>query len=205
MIYHYQGYIRLWHLFNALFFLVLILTGLSMQYSNPDSAMIPFALSVKLHNICGIGLTANYLIFFIGNIISGNRKHYKLQWKGLQKKLIRQIRYYIWGYLNKEKTPHPLSEEIKFNPLQAFTYAIAMYIGVPVLFISGWGLLFPEAILHKVFGGRGLLATDLVHVITGFILSVFMVIHIYTISIGKSPKSNYRAILTGWAEVEKEH
>ena len=62
MIYHYQGFIRLWHLLNALFFLVLILTGLSMQYSDPDTTMIPFATSVKLHNVCGIGLTANYLI-----------------------------------------------------------------------------------------------------------------------------------------------
>lgn len=204
MVYHYQGYIRLWHLLNALFFLVLILTGLSMQYSDPDAPLIPFATSVKLHNVCGIGLTASYLIFFISNILSGNRKHYRFQWQGLRKKMMRQLRYYFWGYLNKEKSPHPVTEENKFNPLQAFTYAAAMYIGVPVLFITGWGLLFPVAILDRIFGVNGLLATDLVHVITGFLLSCFMFIHIYTCSIGKNPKDNYRAILTGWAEVEKK-
>ena len=204
MIYHYQGFIRLWHLLNALFFLVLILTGLSMQYSNPDAPLIPFATSVKLHNVCGIGLTGNYLIFFVGNIISGNRKHYRLQWKGLSRKMMLQLRYYIWGYLNKEKSPHPVTEDNKFNPLQAFTYAMAMYVGLPVLFITGWGLLFPETILDRIFGVSGLLATDLVHVIMGFILSIFMFIHIYTCSIGKSPRDNYRAIVTGWAEVEKE-
>ena len=79
-----------------------------------------------------------------------------------------------------------------------------MYIGVPVLIITGWGLLFPEAVLDRVFGVNGLIATDLLHVITGFFLSCFMFIHIYTCSIGKNPKENYRAIITGWAEVEKK-
>ena len=204
MIYHYQGYIRLWHLLNTLSFLVLILTGLSMQYSDPDTPLIPFATSVRLHNIFGIGLTANYLIFFIGNIITGNRKHYRFQWKGLRKKILLQLRYYLWGYLNKEKSPYPVTEDIKFNPLQALNYAMAMYAGVPILFITGWSLLFPETILDRIFGVSGLLVTDLVHVITGFLLSVFMLIHIYTCSIGKRPMNNYRSILTGWADVEKD-
>ena len=204
MVYHYQGFIRLWHLLNALFFLVLILTGLSMQYSNPDAPLIPFATSVKMHNVCGIGLTSNYLIFFIGNIISGNIKQFKVQWKGLRKKVMQQLRYYFFGYLKLEKSPFPVTEDRKFNPLQAVTYAMVMYIGVPVLFITGWGLLFPETILDRIFGLSGLLATDLVHVIVGFLLSIFMFVHIYTCTIGKNPRKNFRAIITGWADVEKE-
>ena len=81
MYYHYPLYIRFWHILNALFFLLLILTGLSMQYSNPDSPLISFPVSVKIHNICGIGLTINYLLFLLGNIISGNHKNYRMQMK----------------------------------------------------------------------------------------------------------------------------
>jgi len=189
---------------NALLFLLLILTGLCMQYSNDGAPLIPFAVSVKIHNVCGIGLTANYLIFFIGNILSGNTKNYRVQWKGLRKKLGLQLRYYIWGYLNNENSPYPATEEIKFNPLQAVTYAMVMYVGAPAIFITGWGLLFPETIIDRIFGVSGLVATDLVHIITGFLLSIFMLVHIYTCTIGRNPGKNFRAILTGWAEVEKK-
>ena len=187
---------------NALFFLVLITTGISMQYANPGSSFISFATSVKLHNICGIGLSFNYLIFFIGNWISGNGKHYRTEWKGEKERLMKQARYYLTGYFKKEKPPYPVTEERKFNPLQALTYAMAMYIGLPLIIITGWGMLFPETILDRFLGVSGFLMTDLVHVIAGFLLSVFMIIHIYLCTLGTNPKANFRAILSGWHEVE---
>lgn len=193
-------YLRIWHMLNAIFFLVLIATGLSMQYSDPEAPWIPFNLSVKLHNICGIGLTINYVLFIIGNKVTGNSKHYKTEWKGLRKKLIRQGRYYLFGYFRKDEHPFPMTEERKFNPLQALTYVMAMHIGVPVLCITGIGLLFPEAILDKIFGFSGLLVADLLHVITGFLLSVFMIIHIYLCTIGLRPIRHFKAIITGWHE-----
>lgn len=202
-IYLYPGFIRLWHMLNAILMLVLILTGLSMQYSARDSFMISFPVSVQLHNISGIALTASYLIFFIGNIISGNRKHYRLQWQGLKKRMFIQLRYYMFGYLKKQTHPYPVSGERKFNPLQAFTYALIMYIALPLVVISGWGLLFPETILDGVFGVSGLVLTDLLHVIMGFLLSIFMIVHIYTITMGLHPLRNFRAIITGWHHTEE--
>ncbi len=201
-IYLYPGFIRLWHMLNAIFMLVLILTGLSMQYSARDSFMIPFHISVQLHNISGIALTASYLIFFIGNIISGNRKHYRLQWQGLRKRMFIQLRYYMFGYLKKQNHPYPVSRERKFNPLQAVTYVMVMYIGLPLVVITGFGLLFPEIIHAGIFGVNGLLLTALVHVIMGFLLSIFMIVHIYLCTMGDSPKHNFRAILTGWHNAE---
>ncbi len=73
----------------------------------------------------------------------------------------------------------PLTEDRKFNPLQSFIYAIALYAGVPVLMLTGWGLLFPETVLREAFGVSGLLLTDLLDVITGFLLSIFLFVHIY--------------------------
>jgi thiosulfate reductase cytochrome b subunit len=188
---------------NTIFMLVLIVTGLSMQYSARDSFMIPFRISVELHNICGIALTASYLIFFIGNIKSGNRKHYRLQWQGLRKRMSLQLRYYLSGYFIKQSPPFPVSSESKFNPLQAVTYVMAMYIGLPLVMITGFGLLFPEIILDGIFGVNGLVLTDLLHVIMGFLLSIFMIVHIYTITMGLHPLRNFRAIITGWHHVEE--
>lgn len=204
MIYHYPIYLRIWHFLNAIFFLLLILTGISMQYSNPDAPLISFSLSVTLHNICGIGLTFNYLIFLIGNSVSGNGKHYRIHWKNARQRIRKQLRFYISGYFKKENPPYPVTEDRKFNPLQAFTYALTMYLGIPLLIVTGWGLLFPETILEMVFGVSGLLVTDLVHVIVGFLLSIFMIVHIYLCTLGLNPKGNFRAIITGWHEIHKE-
>ena len=201
LIYYYPVFIRIWHLLNALFMLVLIITGLSMQFSNTDTALISFPLSIRLHNICGIGLTASYLIFLFVNHFSGNRKHYRIEWKELRQRLGLQVRYYLSGYFKGDPLPYPVSVENKFNPLQAISYALSMYIGVPLLVITGFGLLFPETVLDRFFGVSGLILTDLVHVIIGFLLSIFMIIHVYMSTIGISPLKNFRAILTGWHRV----
>jgi thiosulfate reductase cytochrome b subunit len=183
---------------NAIFMLLLIITGLSMQYAGPDGGPITFQVSVRIHNVSGIGLTISYLLFIIGNMISGNGKHYRLQWRGLRNRMMTQLRYYLSGYFKKNSPPFPVSAERKFNPLQAFSYVLSMYVGIPLLVISGWGLLFPETIIDRIFGASGLILTDLLHVIMGFLLSIFLILHVYLCTIGMDPKQNFRAILTGW-------
>jgi len=190
---------------NALFMLILILTGLSMQYSSVDGSLMPFSVSVQMHNISGIVLAASYLLFLIGNIVSGNGKHYRLHWQGLRKRLFIQGRYYLYGYFRKQPPPYPVNSDRKFNPLQAVTYVMVMYIGLPVVVITGFGLLFPEIIAAGIAGVNGLVLTDLLHVIMGFLLSIFMIIHIYLCTMGASPRHNFRAILTGWHTTEEHN
>ena len=48
---------------NAIFMLLLIISGLSMQYSGRNATLIPFPVAVRMHNISGIMLTAGYLLF----------------------------------------------------------------------------------------------------------------------------------------------
>jgi thiosulfate reductase cytochrome b subunit len=204
MYHHYPLYIRVWHLLNALFFLFLILTGLNMQFSNPDHPFISLPVSVRMHKISGIGLTISYFLFFIGNIISGNGKNYIVRFRGLFKNSILQIKYYISRSWKNPEPPFPITSERKFNPLQVISYAKAMYIGIPLLFITGFGLMFPEIVIGKIFGISGLLLTDLIHVAIGFIMSLFMLVHIYMSTLGKTPASSFRAIITGWQQVEKE-
>jgi len=50
----------------------------------------------------------------------------------------------------------------------------------------------------------GLLVTDLLHIIMGFLMSIFMFVHIYFSTFGKTPLSNFRAIITGWLETEED-
>jgi thiosulfate reductase cytochrome b subunit len=179
-------------------------TGLNMQFSDPDHPLISMEASVSLHKICGIGLTINYLLFFIGNILSGNGKNYIIHLRGLFKKIIIQVKYYITRSWKRTEPPFPITSEQKFNPLQALSYTKVMYIGVPLLFITGLGLMFPKIIIEKIFGVSGLLLTDITHMAVGFILFLFMLVHIYMSTLGKTASGSFRAIITGWQELERE-
>lgn len=201
--YHYPLIIRIWHGLNALLILLLIATGISMYYVDPDSRLIEFSLAVQMHNISGIILSFSYLIFFIGNITTGNRKYYKMPLKGLGERLLIQSRYYAIDMFQGKKKPYPITEERKFNPLQKLFYVIIMYIGVPLVIISGWGLLFPESIIRAMFGVGGVLITVLVHVAMGFFISLFLVIHIYVSTIGHTRSANFKSIINGYGWVEE--
>ena len=200
-IYFYPIWTRLWHGLNAIFCLLLIASGISMQYANVDYPLIQFESAVSLHNFAGIALTISYLIFFIGNIKTSNGMHYRIRLKGLGKRLLRQLMYYSVGIFRKEECPFPISEDRKFNPLQQVSYVATLYFAIPILFITGWALLFPEFIMKKVFGLSGIFLTAQLHIAMGFFVSLFLIIHLYVSTMGKSPGSNFKSIVTGWQEV----
>lgn len=199
-IYLYSVWIRVWHMMNALFCLLLILTGISMQFSNPKVPLIRFDVAVSIHNIFGILLAVNYLLFFAGNLFTSNGKYYKIKFNGYYNELLSQFRYYTRGIFKGENPPFPINKEKKFNPLQQFTYVLSMYILVPIICITGFGMMYPEVIPTNVFGMSGLHLTDLFHILTGFIISLFMFVHIYFCTIGKSPVSNFKSMINGYHE-----
>jgi thiosulfate reductase cytochrome b subunit len=200
-IYYYPIWIRVWHTINALTCLLLIVTGMSMQYSNIQHPIIRFDIAVAWHNGGGIVLTVNYLIFFIGNLIFKNGSYYKIKWKGIGTRLLNQFTYYLYGIFTSAKAPYPASNERKFNPLQQFSYVIVMYLLVPALFITGWILLFPGIVVNDFVGSKGLFVSDLLHVIAGFLVSLFMVIHIYFCTLGYKVSSHFKAMITGYHEI----
>lgn len=200
-LYLYPQWIRVWHGLNAILCLTLILTGLSMQYSNPDTIfIIRFDIAVNLHNISGVMLSLSYFLFIIGNMIRPNGKHYKIIIKGFLNDLFKQFIYYAFGLFKGEKAPFPITKESKFNPLQKFTYIILMYFLVPLVIMSGWVLIFPDFIQNNVFGKDSIHLFDLFHLITGFVISIFMIIHVYFCTLGKTALSNFKSIINGYHE-----
>jgi thiosulfate reductase cytochrome b subunit len=198
--YFYPIWLRTWHFFNAILFIILIATGLSMQYTSPDTALIRFDIAVMLHNICGITLTVNYLYFAIGNVVTGNLKQY-MPTKGFIKNSIKQAKWYSIDIFKNKSKPFAINLQNKFNPLQQIAYAAIMYVMLPLFIISGWGLLFPDILFTKIFGFNGLWLTDVLHIVFGFFLSIFMFGHLYMNTIGTTMTSNFKAMKTGWHDV----
>lgn len=201
--YLYPKWIRLWHILNALMCLILIATGISMQYASSETSVISFENSVLIHNMAGKTLTLSYLIFFFGNLFTDNKKHYSIVFKGLIKRNIKQLRYYFYGMFKGEKAPYKINEEHKFNPVQQIIYKLVMYFFVPLVIFTGIFMMLPDKIIHGIPGVNGFLIIDLTHVSSGFIISVFMIIHLYVATIGHKASSNYKSIITGWHDIDE--
>ena len=199
-LYFYPLWLRIWHGINALGIILLIITGLSMN-TGVESSFINFNVAVNMHNITGIIVSLNYLLFLIGNLITDNSKFYIVKPKGFLKRPMKQAYYYVWGMFHGMKAPYPLSEKRKFNPLQKYFYILVMYVAVPIIIITGFALLFPEIIFEKIYNVSGVLITAVLHSALGFIISVFLIIHLYVSSIGKSPLESFKSIITGWHHV----
>jgi thiosulfate reductase cytochrome b subunit len=199
-LYLYPVWLRIWHAVNALGIIILIISGLNLQFSAAPLSILSFNFAVNLHNFAGVIVSVSYLLFFFGNIISGNRKYYQIKVKGREKRLIKQAKYYLFGMFNGDKPPYPISEKRKFNPLQKYSYVAVMYFFVPFVIVSGIALLFPEIIIEEIYTVSGITITALTHAILGFLISIFLIVHIYVASIGKSPINNFKSIITGWHE-----
>jgi thiosulfate reductase cytochrome b subunit len=173
-----------------------------MQYTGKQDyiLVVSFARAVKWHNIGAILLIINYIIFVTGNIISENGRYYRISKKNFFSDLGKQFKFYSWNMFKGVKQPFPVTLDRKFNPLQKLTYVLAMYVALPLLIISGLGLMFPETVLNRFFGISGLILTDILHISMGFFLTLFMIIHIYTCTLGSKPSSLFKSMLSGFHE-----
>lgn len=199
-IYLYPLWVRIWHMLNAITFLVLIATGLSMYYASPDSGIIPFDVSVSVHNYSGIFLCILFVIFIFGNIFTANGKYYRFAGKGLIDRAKQQFIYYTVGVFKNQKPPFPISKKRKFNPLQLLSYLGVMDILMPIVIFTGLALFFPEYIPTQIFTKSGIHIVDLIHITAGFLLSIFMIVHIYFCTLGPKVSSNFKSMINGWHE-----
>lgn len=194
-------WLRVWHWLNALLFLLLIISGISLHYSGLNSFILSFDTARIIHNTSGIVVSILYFGFFVSNFIFGNWKYYVPSLRGITSRLLNQIRYYLIGIFKGEVHPYHPSEREKFNPMQQFTYLMIMYCLMPVLVVTGLLLLFPEYAPDKVLGAGGIWPMAVLHSVAAFFLTIFMVGHIYLATTGETVFSFFEIMFTGWHTV----
>ncbi len=202
--YFYPLWLRFWHWSNAILFLALIISGITLQYASENNVFLGFDDAITMHNAAGVLLSINYLLFFLGNLFSGNIKNYIPVLKAMFSRLFKQAKFYMSGIFKNEPHPFETTKDNKFNPLQQITYLFIMYVFVPITIITGWALLFPSIIIEDFLGESGLFGTAMLHTVSGFFLSLFMLGHIYLAITGHTLLSNLKAMVSGWHEVEKK-
>jgi thiosulfate reductase cytochrome b subunit len=198
----YPLWLRCWHWGNALLFVILLITGLNLHFSNAGPPPFGFRGGVLIHNTAGALLTLFYCLFLFGNLFLGNGRYYKVVYGDIEPGLIRQARYYLWGIFVRSPHPYPHSEERKFNPLQKLFYLVVMYALFPLLTVTGWALLFPDRLPDQILGEPGIGLWALAHTYTGFSIALFMVVHVYLGTTGATIGQLFRFMWFGHVDTE---
>ena len=193
--------VRLWHWVNALGFVLLVLTGFQLRYTDLFSLM-SFEAAAQLHNWIGFGVIANWFLWFIYYLTSDKIVNYHpdLDAKSFFDRYFKQIEYYSSGIFLGEKRPHQVKPHDKFNPMQKLTYQFVMFVTAPAMFITGlmmWDVVRFQGLIELAGGIR---VVNTIHVVLFILFVFFIIIHAYMGFLGKKPSSHYKEMFTGYEE-----
>jgi thiosulfate reductase cytochrome b subunit len=197
--------LRIWHWINATCFILLVLTAIQIRYVGLVD-VVSFHAAVVWHNWLGFIVTANFFLWFFIHIFSRKARFYhaELNPVTLFKGSLSQLVYYSYGLFKGRPNPFHVSDDVKFNPLQALTYQIVMLVMVPLQIITGllmWDINRFARIID-FFGGIRVI--DTVHVVNFIAIVCYIPLHAYLASLGRTPTEHYKAMITGYEDVEDE-
>jgi thiosulfate reductase cytochrome b subunit len=199
-------WIRLWHWGNAFLIIGLALSGASLHFSDPKLTLLEFSLAASIHSFTGVALVFLYVSFVAGNVASGNWRRFVPASSALLGRCLAQARYYAWGTFKGEPSPSSTaSGTSSFNALQAVVYCVILFLVMPAVVGSGLVFLYPEVAPDQAFGMSGLMPVAIIHYVTAALVIAFMIGHIYLGTMGRSPTSAFRTMVTGWEDKESPH
>lgn len=199
----YPVWLRVWHWLNVTLFLALIVTGFSLHVT--EWGVISFATARVVHNVAGLLLIANYLYYLVGNLVSGNFRHYWPRWRALPTGVMVMMRHYGLGIFQGHPLPHVPTIRCKFNPMQQVTYLMVMAVGMPLLMASGVLLFFPDLLPARFLGMDGVWPVAVFHYLMGLFLLLFMLGHVYLGTAGETPTAEFHKMIQGERLHGEEH
>lgn len=193
---------RIWHWFQALCIVMLIITGIMLHWAEHFPGW--FQWSVSVHNWFGMAAVVAFLVWLVYNVVTGRISHYIPKKGEIPGGMIRQAQFYGYGIFKHEPHPYAPTEDNKFNPLQKIAYLKFQLFLLPILLISGVLYMYPESFkgIIAAIGGMAVLGT--VHLILGALFAAFLVAHLYLATTGETVSENFKAIITGYG-IKEEH
>ena len=195
--------VRIWHWINAIGFVALILTGLAIRYADVIH-VAAFATTVTVHNWVGFALIANYFVWLCFYLFTDKITvyHPELDPKKYYRDTLRQALYYGYGIFKGQPNPHHVSAYRKFNALQSTMYQIIMIVLVPLQFYTGLLLWDSGRFAGSVELFGGIRVVSAVHVVLFIFFFAFIFGHVYLASLGHTAGEHFKAMVTGYEEVE---
>lgn len=192
----FPGWLRLWHWANALLFAALLFTGFALHFAGVGAGGISFRLAVRLHNATGIALAVVYDFYVVGMMVTGHWRQFAPQ-PGLLRRIVGQVRYYLWGIFKGAHHPYPATIEHRFNPIQQLAYVAAVFLFFPLQIISGVALLYPHKAPERLLGVSGILPMAALHSLMAYAFTAFLLVHLYLALTVAEPNTGVRAMMLG--------
>lgn len=171
---------------------MLIVTGIQLR----APGFSQYGTATALHGYAGAACVLSFLFWFFYSIFTGAMKHYLPRKKDIRE-VPQQIAFYVFFVFKGRPNPFSASEKEKFNVLQKITYGTVMFILVPIIIITG--IMFNNILvfsqLINLMGGLRVL--DAVHVAAAYLFFIFLIIHMYMATLGKTVTSYIKSIIIG--------
>jgi thiosulfate reductase cytochrome b subunit len=191
--------LRVWHWVNASIVTLLLATGIRLRIAGIPG-LPPHSSALLVHRYFGWALAASCIFWLIYSLANGHLgRHYKVGRRDI-KGIFSQARFYIWSIFKGEENPFRPSPKDKFNPLQKLAYGAVMCIITPVLVVTG--LLFSDVpiIRNHILLWNIPKLLDAIHVIGAYLFFLYLVVHVYMATLGKTPFSHIKAMIVGYEE-----
>ena len=185
---------RFWHWSQVALIFTLIATGLAIHGTY---TLIDFGTAVTVHTIAAITLLVLWAFAVFWLFTTGQWRHYI----PTTKNMMEVARYYAYGVFKGEQHPYRKTYLNKHNPLQALTYLLLKAVIFPGIWISGIAYLFVSFGIGDVTAYIPLSFIAFVHTISAIAVIVFVILHIYILTIGGFAH-HVKPMITGYDEVE---
>ncbi len=197
-IYLYARFERFWHWSQASLIIFMALTGFEIH---AFYVLFGFELAVQLHTTAAWMLIGLWIFAIFWHATTGEWKQYI----PTLDRLVSIIRFYSVDIFNDAPHPFHKSRLQKHNPLQRFVYLLLWVLINPAIWISG--LLYYFYNDWKALGLASFLSLEVVavvHTVSAYLILSFLIFHVYLVTIGDTPLTHIKAMITGWEEVEQE-
>ena len=191
--------LRIWHWLNALLVVILLITGAQLRIPGIAS-LRPNDPALMVHKYAGWAMAVSFVIWLVYGLVSDHlRRHYVVRRRDL-KGVFSQARFYLFSIFRGEENPFLPSPEEKFNPLQKLAYGAIMCLFTPVLVVTG--LLYSDILFFRkyilLWDIVGVL--DAIHVIGAYVFALYLVVHVYMATLGRTAFSHIKAMIVGYEE-----
>ena len=189
---------RFWHWSQAALIIVLLMSGFEIHGSY---YLLGFERAVNVHTTAAWSLVTLLAFTVFWHFTTGEWKQYI----PTLKKVDAMVKYYLLGIFTNAEHPFRTTVLRKHNPLQRLAYLFMWVMISPLIWVTGLLYLF-----YDRWQGWGLdqylVLQDVAffHVVSAFMMLLFLIVHVYLITTGHTVWSHMKAMITGWDDIDPE-